>query len=328
MTEKKSIAIKPLTAGDLNSVVEIDSATSGISRRGYFEKRLTAGLNRPKDYVYVGLFAKDKLQGFALARLVVGEFGNAGASAALDAIATRPEVGHQGYGQMLLDEVEKVLRHKGVSALTSQVDWGNPDILGFLAGNGFQLSSRLILTRSTAEIPPELIEEPEDDGINELDYSSAESDDFQALSRDRVPVRSMVEGDLAKIISIDADNSGSERAEYYSRKLHQSLHESGVRVSLAAELDGFVVGFIMARVDFGEFGHTSPEAVMDSIGVDPGFAGQGVGKALMSQLMANLAVLRVERLRTEIAWNDTGLIRYLDATGFSPAQRITLYKPL
>jgi len=328
MTDKKSISIKALTAADLDSVVEIDSATSGISRRGYFGKRLTAALARPKDYVYVGLFADGTLQGFAFARMVVGEFGNSGTSASLDAIATRPEAGHKGYGQMLLDEVETVLRHKGVDDMTSQVDWGNPDVLGFLAGSGFRLSSRLVLTRTTAEIPPELIDEPEDDGITELDYSSADSDDFQALSRDRVPVRSMVEGDLAKIISIDADNSGSTRTEYYTRKLEQSLHESGVRVSLAAELDGFVVGFIMARVDFGEFGHTSPEAVMDSIGVDPGFAGQGVGKALMSQLMANLAILRVENVRTEIAWNDTALIHYFDSMAFTPAQRITLSKTL
>jgi len=134
----------------------------------------------------------------------------------------------------------------------------------------------------------------------------------------------MTEIDLRKIIAIDKANTGIDRSGYYKRKLHESLHESGVRVSLVAELDGFPVGFIMARVDFGEFGHTSSEAVMDSIGVDPGFRAQGVGKALMSQLIANLSVLRVESVRTEINWNDTGLIDYFDSAGFAPAQRITL----
>jgi len=328
MTDPETHSIKPLSAEDLEAVIAIDMATTGISLRGYFERRLAAALAQPKDYIYVGLHADGSLQGYALAKMVNGEFGEPGASASLDAIGTDPAHGHMGYGQFLLNAVEDVLRHKSVGTLTSQVDWANAGVLGFLAGAGFQLSPRLVLMRSTEEIPPELVEDPQDDGIEELDYSSPDSDDFTALSRDRVPVRSMVEGDLRKIISIDAANTGAERTEYYTRKQRESLHESGVRVSLVAELEGYPVGFIMARVDFGEFGHTSAEAVMDSIGVDPGYSGQGVGQALMSQLMANLAILRVETVRTEINWNDTGLIAYFDAMGFVPAQRITLSRAL
>jgi hypothetical protein len=62
--------------------------------------------------------------------------------------------------------------------------------------------------------------------------------------------------DLRKISAIDKANTGIDRSEYYTRRLHESLHESGVRVSLVAELEDYPVGFIMARVDFGEFGHT------------------------------------------------------------------------
>lgn len=328
MNTPKPYVIMPLTADDLEAVVDIDMSSTGISRRGYFEKRLTAATDHSKNYAYVALHVGAKLQGFAFARLADGEFGKPGASASLDAIGTRPEQGHQGYGQILLSEVESILRHKKVTTLTSQVDWENAGVLGFLAGAYFQLSPRLVLTRTTAEIPPELTDPAQDDGIEELDYSSPDGDDFAALSRDRVPVRSMVQADLRKVIAIDSENSGFDRTDYCSRKMHESLHESGVRVSLVAELEGFNVGFIMARVDFGEFGHTSPEAVLDTIGVDPSYAHQGVGKALMSQLMANLAILRVETVRTEINWNDSALIGYFDAMGFVPAQRITLSRPL
>ncbi|MCP4182947.1 MAG: GNAT family N-acetyltransferase [Hyphomicrobiales bacterium] len=196
--------------------------------------------------------------------------------------------------------------------------------MNFLVNAGFKLSPRLVLTRPTTEIPSILEEDTVEDGIKELDYSSPVSDDFTALSRDKVPVRSMSENDLPKIISIDRANTGVDRSEYYTRKLHESLHQSGVRVSLTAEQEGYPVGFIMARVDFGEFGHTGTEAVMDTIGVDPGYQEHGVGSALMSQLMANLSILRVETVRTEIDWNDVGLIGYFDGMGFAPAQRITL----
>ncbi len=328
MNTPKPFVIKPLTPGDLDAVIDIDMSTTGISRRGYFQKRLAAATDHPKNYVYVGIHVDDQLQGFAFARLVDGDFGTPGASASLDAIGTRPEHSHRGYGQILLNEVETVLHHKGVDSLTSQVDWENAGVLGFLSGAGFQMSPRLVLTRTTAKIPPVLEQAPEDDDNPELDYSSPESDDFAALSQDRIPVRSMVEGDLRKVITIDSANSGFDRSGYCSRKMHESLHESGVRVSLVAEREGFNAGFIMARVDFGEFGHTSPEAVLDTIGVDPGYASQGVGTALMSQLMANLAILRVENVRTEISWNDVDLIAYFNAMGFVPAQRITLSRAL
>ena len=328
MTQPGTAEIRPLSADDLEAVIAIDTDTGGKSRRGYFEKRLQAATDHPRDYVYVGLHEDGALRGFAFAKLVDGEFGKPGASASLDALAVSPAYSHKGHGHRLLGAVQQILTRKGVATLTSQVDWSGREMLGFLADAGFGLSPRLVLTRSTAAIPPRLDDDPDGDGTGELDYSSPVSDDFVALSRDKVPVRSMTDGDLAKIIAIDRAGTGTDRSGFYTRKLQESLHQSGVRVSLVAELDGFPAGFIMARVDFGEFGRTSPEAVMDAIGVDPGYRGQGIGQALMSQLMANLSVLRVETVRTEIDWNDTDLIAYFDAVGFVPAQRITLSRDL
>ncbi len=162
----------------------------------------------------------------------------------------------------------------------------------------------------------------------ERDYSSPDGDDFEALSRDRVPVRSMNEADLDALIRIDRRSTGLDRSSYCRRKQREAMHASGVRVSLVAELDGYPVGFIMARVDFGEFGRTDPEAVMDTIGVDPGYRGRGVGQALISQLIANLATLRIDRIRTELDWNDVELLSFLDTAGFAPAQRVVLRRDL
>ena len=160
----------------------------------------------------------------------------------------------------------------------------------------------------------------------EVDYSAPEGDDFDALAHDRVPVRSMEEGDLDAVVSIDrkVSVSGRDRQAYLSAKMKEVLGESGVRVSLVAELDGIAAGFIMARVDFGEFGRAKPVAVLDTLGVNPDFQRRGVGQALMSQLMANLKTLRVDRVCTELAWSDAELLSYLGSTGFTPAQRIVL----
>lgn len=158
----------------------------------------------------------------------------------------------------------------------------------------------------------------------ELDFSDPHGDDFEALSRDEVPVRSMAATDLPDIVRIDQKNTGRDRTPYFEGKVAEALEESGIRVSVVAEQDGRVVGFIMARLDFGEFGHTEPEAVIDTIGVDPAFAHHHVGSALMSQLLANLSALRVEQVRTELEWNNFELLAFLEHCGFRPSQRIAL----
>ncbi len=162
----------------------------------------------------------------------------------------------------------------------------------------------------------------------EPDYSDPSGDDFEALARDRVPVRSMRAEDLAAIVAIDRRITGRARPAYFERKLAEVLEESGVRVSLVAERGGELLGFVMARVDYGEFGRAATTAVIDTIGVDPAARGQQVGRALISQLLANLASLRVEVVRTQLRWDDLALLGFLAGCGFRPAQHLALRRKL
>ncbi len=158
----------------------------------------------------------------------------------------------------------------------------------------------------------------------EINYGGPAGPDFGALARDRIPVRAMKAGDLRALIGIDRRIVGRDRTAYFERKLAEALQESDVRVSLVAELDGGPVGFIMARVDLGEFGRIEPTAVMDTIGVDPDYRDRGIGNALLSQLIVNLRTLRVERIRTEVDWRDQALLSYLERYDFAPSQQLCL----
>lgn len=162
----------------------------------------------------------------------------------------------------------------------------------------------------------------------EPNYSDPNADDFESLSRDRVPVRSMSADDLDAIVRIDKHVTSRDRRAYYERLVGEAIEESGIRVSLVAELDGEVVGFVAARVDYGEFGLASTAAVIETIGVDPAHSGKSVGKALISQLLNNLASLRVESVRTEVMWNEFGLLGFLERCGFEPSQRLVFTQPL
>jgi len=161
----------------------------------------------------------------------------------------------------------------------------------------------------------------------ELDFSAPSGDAEDALSRDRVEIRSLHADDLPALLAIDRAITHEDRGEYLSHQFSEAMERSGIRVSLVAEGEsGQPIGFMMARVDFGEFGRTEPEAVMDTLGVDPLYSHAGVGSALMSQLLANLRSLRVDKVRTGVRWNDYALLHYLEACGFRPSQRLALRK--
>lgn len=88
-----------------------------------------------------------------------------------------------------------------------------------------------------------------------------------------VTIRNLRPADLAAVIAIDALDTGLRRAEFYQLKLKQALSDTGIMVSLGAELDGLLVGFLLARVYYGEFGVLGRVAVLDAIGVHPDFQG-------------------------------------------------------
>jgi ribosomal protein S18 acetylase RimI-like enzyme len=141
---------------------------------------------------------------------------------------------------------------------------------------------------------------------------------------ERIVVRGLRPGDLEAVISLDSRNTGRRREEYFKIKLQQNLAESGIKISLAAEVDGCFAGFLLARLFYGEFGRTEPTAVLDTIGVHPDFRRRGAGTALLRQLRVNLSGLRVAALQTEVSWDDQDLLRFFHREGFRPAQRVCL----
>ena len=62
---------------------------------------------------------------------------------------------------------------------------------------------------------------------------------------------------------------GRRRDRFLALKMKQALTDTGIAVSLAGELDGHVVGFLLARLYYGEFGVTEPAAVLDVFDQEP-----------------------------------------------------------
>ena len=317
MTE---VTIRSLAVQDLDRVAAIESRIAGHPRRGFLEKRFAAATADPGAFLACGAIGPEGLAGYAFVRIQTGEFAAREAVAVLDVIGVDPDIQGQGLGKALMGHLEAQLKARAVHLLKTQVDWADPAMVQFFAASGFRLSSILVLERDTSPL-----EEKAGEFRSDRRRDREEASD---LSRDRVMVRSLGEADLADVIRIDHKLTGLDRASYFAAKFREMLTGSGIRVSLVAEEEGVLTGYLMARVDFGEFGQMEATAVIDTIGVHPDFAGYGIGHALLSQLLLNLSTLQVERVQTQLTPEDFGLNRFLRACGFQQSQRLVLVKQL
>jgi ribosomal protein S18 acetylase RimI-like enzyme len=137
-------------------------------------------------------------------------------------------------------------------------------------------------------------------------------------------VRQLRPQDLEAVIALDAKAVGRRREEYFKVKLKQAMSDTGIQVSLGAEVEGIFAGFLLARVYYGEFGAPEPVAVLDTMGVHPDFRGRGVGNDLIDQLRTNLLGLGIRTLQTEVSWQNPGLLAFFQREGFQPAPRFCL----
>jgi ribosomal protein S18 acetylase RimI-like enzyme len=148
------------------------------------------------------------------------------------------------------------------------------------------------------------------------------------LETDAVLVRTLRKEDLEAVVAIDAAATGRRRPSYFARMMERALEQSDVQISLVAELEGRVVGFVVATVFYGEFGVTEPSATLDAIGVDVELRRRHVGEALVRQLRLNLGGLGITALRTEVPWDDFDLLAFFRRQGFAPAGRLCLERAI
>ena len=144
------------------------------------------------------------------------------------------------------------------------------------------------------------------------------------LETDAINVRTMRDSDLESVIAIDAAATGRRRPSYFRRMLERTVKEADFQISLVAELEEAVAGCIVATLYYGEFGVMEPWASIETIGVLPDFRRQHVGEALVRQLRMNLVALQIDRIRTQVDWNNFELLSFFDRSGFKPADQVCL----
>jgi len=317
---------RALRQDDSASVSEIENRITGSSRDGFIEKYLAIATSSSESFITCAALSGEQLIGYGFARIMDGEFGVGGPVAVLDVIGVTTDAQGSGIGKRVIHEIERIMKLKNICTLRTQTLWTDQRMTGFFSSVGFELAASKIIERDTI---------PLSEKVTEISYKKMDSvwqvhgvgkNDYEALSRDKVLVRSLNMEDMASVVRIDSKLTGLDRSAYFKNKFKEMLFESGIRVSLVSEDDGIITGFVMARVDFGAFGKVDKTAVLDTIGVHPAYAGSGIGTALLSQLLINLSTLQVASVRTQVHDDNYDLQRFLRGCGFRHSQRLVLTK--
>jgi ribosomal protein S18 acetylase RimI-like enzyme len=299
--------VRGLGARDLDAVVGIDAELSGHSRRGDFERRLVAAQRDAERHVQFAVDEDGAVAGFVLGYALEGEFGRSDPEMRMEALGVRAAAQGRGLGAALAEAFETAAAKRGVREIRTTALWHEHELLRFLDRGGYRLADSYFLDRA---------------------ITVTDGRDFYPEARDAAEIAVLSEADLEGIARIDRRLTGRDRREYLQRGWRETLTDSAVRISLAAKSDGAVAGFLMARMDYGDFGRVEPVAVIDTVGVDPLRAHEGIGRALLSQLFVNLSALGVERVETVVAPGRMDLLGFFHHAGFRPGERLSFHKRL
>jgi len=152
----------------------------------------------------------------------------------------------------------------------------------------------------------------------------------------KLTIRSLNENDLDAVVEIDRKILGKPRRNYWKRKI--AYADIYPRPALVAEIDQKVVGFILGYVSGWEFGVPDTAGWIDTIGVDPTYQNQGIGKTLFKSLIENFTrtgkeerpeakeskIEGVNVVYTLVRWNDWNLLRFFHKMGFKKGDMISL----
>jgi GNAT superfamily N-acetyltransferase len=138
--------------------------------------------------------------------------------------------------------------------------------------------------------------------------------------KDIVRIEKRIEGELGI--------TNEERMEYLKEAARYNIERSDPMMSLGAELDENIVGFIIGEIRIWEFGIGEKTGWIRILGVDPDFQRRGIGRKLGEALLEHFERRGIKRVRTMAEWYTGDLISFFRSLGFNMLNMIPLEKEL
>jgi ribosomal protein S18 acetylase RimI-like enzyme len=139
---------------------------------------------------------------------------------------------------------------------------------------------------------------------------------------------------IRKIKTEDADAISSIQASITKTSVttdFRNIFEERVRknkdISFVAEIDGKIVGYMISYILYGGFG-LDKSAWIATLGVDPKYMGQGIGKRLAEEILLAYREKGISHIYTTVRWDSVDLLSFFKTLGFDRSNFINLRKKL
>lgn len=142
---------------------------------------------------------------------------------------------------------------------------------------------------------------------------------MEKLRLRRLEARDVTE--ISKILNAITEKRGTKD---YQRAVEEEVKRED-RVSFVAELDGKVVGFIIAYILYGAFG-LEKSAWIGLFGVDPKYMDRGVGERMAQEVFDSLRKIGIRNIFSSVRWDSTDLLSFFKSLGFDRSNFINLEK--
>jgi len=140
---------------------------------------------------------------------------------------------------------------------------------------------------------------------------------------------------LVRSIKIeDADDIGRIQASITKspakidfRQIIEEQVQRDKGASFVAEVDNRIVGFMISYIVYGGFG-LEKSAWIATLGVDPQFMGQGIGKRLAKEILRACQDRGIKHVFTSVRWDSVDLLSFFKTLDFDRSNFINLRKEL
>lgn len=110
-------------------------------------------------------------------------------------------------------------------------------------------------------------------------------------------------------------------------RMVEDLAQNPGNHSYVAEYQGKVVGYMISYVLSAGFG-IGKSAWIATVGVEPKFMGQGIGKALAIEILEFYSKKDIKNIYTSVRWDSTDMLSFFKTLGFSRSHFINLRKEI
>jgi ribosomal protein S18 acetylase RimI-like enzyme len=139
---------------------------------------------------------------------------------------------------------------------------------------------------------------------------------------EKITLRPLTISDLDAVAAIDISLLGKDRREYWEFKLERA-EMSGVP-SLAAELNGKVIGFLLGSASGWEYGIPENIGWIDTLGVVKEWQGRGVSQLLFNEIYSMFKKVGVDTIYVFVDWKKWDLLKFFNKMGFQRGDMINL----